>query len=194
MFKYISYETIRFTILLILLFVYNFIVNKIKASEKIKKIILSVLAISTFFLIYIPYEKDTLKFKSLSDCIDYYEGTTVGKVKISDNKYITVQRGNRSKYNSSYFYKDKNYWKHGGVLERTEFGNINIYTIRTNDNSLILFIYTENKNIDIKDNAESEFKKEKYYRSNKEITYIYKEIKKIKENYYLIINNEKIEL
>lgn len=194
MFKYISYETIRFTILLILLFVYNFIVNKIKASEKIKKIILSVLFISTFFLIYIPYEKDILKFKSLSDCIDYYEGTTVGKVKISDNKYITVQRGNRSKYNSSYFYKDKNYWKHGGVLERTEFGNINIYTIRTNDNSLILFIYTENKNIDIKDNAESEFKKEKYYRSNKEITYIYKEIKKIKENYYLIINNEKIEL
>lgn len=194
MFKYISYGTLRFTILIILLFIYNIIVNKIKVNEKKQKIILSLLAVSTFFLIYIPYEKDTLKFSSLSDCIDYYERTTVGKVKISDNKYITVQRGRHSKYNSSYFYKDNNYWKYGGGLERTEFDNINIYTIRTNDNSLILFIYTENKNIDIKDNIESEFKMEKYYGINKEIIYIYKEIKKIKDKYYLIINNEKIEL
>lgn len=194
MFKYISYGTLRFIIFLVLIFIYNIVVSKINVDKKMQSIILSILTISTFFVINIPYEKDILKFKSLSDCIDYYQRTTVGKIKISDNKYLTVQRGRRSKYNSSYFYKDNNYWKFGGGLERTEFGNINIYTIRIDNNSLILFIYTENKNIDINDNVGTEFKKEKYYVSNKEITYIYKEIKNLKENYYLIIDNEKVEL
>lgn len=188
---------IRLVLFIPFILVYVFFNKKIK-NKILKNLIIILLIIliyqSLITEIVVPTENEIFKFETLSDCVDYFEISAKEKIKIDNNNYLIFSTSYKFDDGFYYYYKENNYWKNGGKLNEEYYNDTTINYLKTNDNELILFIFSDDSKINITDSINTQFHKNKILHENKKVFCFSKVINKIPNNYNLFVNDEKVEL
>lgn len=193
-----NYFTIRSIITLIVLGVSLIIFKKYKSKKKYIPIFLLVL-----FLILIwstVFEHRVVKFNHYSDVGEYVLPYQKKIFYIRGDNYIFTFYNDHGKYNLKHFINEdgkwivlKSYFDQKSTIKKYDDYTILINEIKDKNVALVSVIYPS-KLLDqtkIKDNYNSEFKRRKFSLSEKNKNYIEYAIIEIKEDYELLINEDK---
>ena len=193
-----NYFTIRSIITLIVLGVSLIIFKKYKSKKKYMPIFLLGL-----FLILIwstVFEHRIVKFNHYSDIGEYVLPYQKKIFYIRGDNYIFTFYNDHGKYNLKHFINEdgkwivlKSYFDQKSTIKKYGDYTILINEIKDKNVALVSVIYPS-KLLDqtkIKDNYNSEFKRRKFSLSEKNKNYIEYAIIEIKEDYELLINEDK---
>lgn len=193
-----NYFTIRSIITLIVLGVSLIIFKKYKSKKKYIPIFLLGL-----FLILIwstVFEHRVVKFNHYSDVGEYVLPYQKKIFYIRGDNYIFTFYNDHGKYNLKHFINEdgkwivlKSYFDQKSTIKKYDDYTILINEIKDKNVALVSVIYPSKllDQIKIKDNYNSEFKRRKFSLSEKNKNYIEYAIIEIKEDYELLINEDK---